>query len=128
MERHDPNNTPCSSHTIQSHPISLTAEIAAHHQQTNQLRQQIRALSPDHLATLIPHGPYCYSVLGPLPSPQIGHRIQHCPFLLGTRPETTCFINPDPRYEIDTSYNPDACKRCGINDVDEIPDTSQDEA
>jgi hypothetical protein len=47
---------------------------------------------------------------------------------MGTRPETTCFFNPDPLYAIDTSYNPDACKRCGINDVDDIPDTSQDEA
>ncbi len=128
MRDRTPNVTSHTFDALQMNEATLIAEIATHHQRTNQLRQHIHALSQDQLATLIPHGPYCYSVLGPLPPSQIGHHIQPCPFLMGTRPETTCFFNPDPLYAIDTSYNPDACKRCGINDVDEMIDTSQDEA
>jgi hypothetical protein len=101
----------------------LQTKLAQHLRQEIQLRKEVRDLSTQELATLIPHGPYCYTVLTPLPPPAIGQRIDPCPFLMGSRPDTTCFLNPAPLYAIDTLYNPDACKRCGINDAESDDET-----
>lgn len=73
-------------------------------------------LSPDTLAHIIPQGPYCYTVIGPLPRPQIGQRIRPCIFLKGARPDTICLINPARDFRRDVLFNVDACKGCGIND------------
>jgi len=101
----------------------LKTKLAQHLRQEIQIRQEIHDLSKEELATLIPLGPYCYSVLTPLPPPAIGQRIDPCPFLMGSRPDTTCLFNPTPLYAIDTLYNPDACKRCGINDAESDDET-----
>jgi len=105
---------------------AFTDQIKAHFVHESLLRSKALALSPDALATLIPHGPYCYTVVAPLPPPAIGQRIAPCPFLMGSRPETTCFRNPNPHYAIDTSYNIDACKCCGINDLDDESEEHHD--
>ena len=108
---------------IHSTPSSLT-ESTIHDTWKGLPDSQIRArglrLSPDTLADIIPHGPYCYTVLDSLPSPQIGHHIRPCIFLKGMRPDTICLINPARDFSRDL-FNLDACKRCGINDHDGLP-------
>lgn len=94
----------------------LATQIAQHRQQEVQLRATLLTFSTQELTPLIPHGPYCYTVLAPLSPPAIGHKIQPCPFLIGSRPDTTCFLNPGQDYATDFVYNVDACKGCGIND------------
>jgi hypothetical protein len=81
----------------------------------SQVRSRGMRLSPFALADIIPHGSYCYTVLGTLPAPAVGHRIRRCLFIRGTRPDTLCLINPDRSFR-DHLYNEDACKGCGIND------------
>lgn len=73
---------------------AFTNEITAHFGHEWILRLKALALSPEALATLIPHGSYCYPVVETLPPPAIGHRIAPCSFLIGSRPETTCFEIP----------------------------------
>jgi len=103
-----------------SDTTTFPQRLADHFAHEVHFRSEALSLSPETLATLIPHGPYCYTVLAPLPPPAIGHKIAPCPFLIGSRPDTTCFRNPNPHYAIDTSYNIDACKCCGINDPDTV--------
>lgn len=100
------------------HTQSIVQQLARHQQQEVELREIVLNLSTQELVTIIPDGPYCYAVLAPLPSPAIGHKIQPCPFLIGSRPDTTCFLNPVKDYATDFGYNVDACKGCGINDGD----------
>ena len=112
-----PRRTPRTTPT-HSTPSSLT-ESTIHDTWKGLPDSQIRArglrLARNTLTRLIPHGPYCYTVIGPLPSPQIGHRIRPCMFLRGMRPDTICLINPVRDFRRDL-FNLDACKRCGVND------------
>ena len=112
-----PRRTP---RTTPAHSTSSSLTEATIHQNLrgppdSQIRVRGLGLSLNTLAGIIPHGPYCYTVLGPLPSPQIGHRIRQCIFLKGMRPDTICLINPARNFRRDL-FNLDACKRCGIND------------
>jgi hypothetical protein len=89
-----PTHHPTPTHST---PSSLT-EATIHEIWKGLPDSQIRArglrLALNTLTRLIPHGPYCYTVIAPLPSPQIGHRIRPCIFRRGTRPDTICLINP----------------------------------
>ncbi len=114
-------DTPSSQtdNTVVPDPHTFSQRLADHVTREAHLRTEALSLSPAILSTLIPQGPYCYTVVAPLPPPAIGHSILPCPFLMGSRPETTCFRNPNPEYASDLSYNMDACKCCGINDSDD---------
>lgn len=119
--------TPC---TTPAHSTFFSLREATIHETwkglpDSQIRLRGLRLSPDTLAHIIPQGPDCYTVLSPLPSPQIGHRIRPCIFLKGMRLDTICLTNPARDFRRDL-FNLDACKRCGINeDEDEEIDDCQ---
>lgn len=113
-----PDQEQSTTDSANSRTRMLTTQLAQHLQHERQLRQELLNLSPEELTTIIPHGPYCYTVIAPLPPPAIGHRIAPCPFLIGSRPDTACFLNPFKDYATDIGYNVDACKRCDINTND----------
>lgn len=105
-------------------PIRYTPEsiqIAWKTLNDSQVRSRGLRLSQSALADILPHGPYCYTVLGKLPAPAVGHRIRPCIFLRGSRPDTLCLINPNRTFREDL-YNVDSCKGCGINDEDREED------
>lgn len=90
---------------------------------TTELRRDTALrLSDTARAAMIPSGPYCYRSIRIITPPEAGHTTEPCPFLIGTRPNTTCCINPNPTWQ-HSQYNYDAYKGCGINDSDkDIPD------
>lgn len=107
-----------------AHPIRYTPDtiqIAWKNLNDSQVRSRGLRLSPSALQDIIPYGPYCYTVLGTLPAPAVGHRIRPCIFLRGSRPDSICLINPDRTFR-DDLYNIDACKCCGVNDEDRADD------
>jgi len=105
-------------------PIRYTPDsiqIAWNNLNDSQVRSRGLRLSQSALEDIIPHGPYCYTVLGNLPAPASGLRIRRCIFLRGSRPDTFCLINPDRTFR-DDLYNEDACKGCSVNDEERAED------
>ena len=103
-------------------PQDLADELQQLRTWTARLRQTALSLSEADRAALIPPGPYCYRVIRMVTPPEAGHTIAPCPFLMGDRPDTMCFLNPHPWWH-DRSYNSDAYKGCGINEsLGETPD------
>ena len=105
-------------------PIRYTPDsirIAWNNLNDSQVRSRGLRLSQSALADIIPHGPYCYTVLEDLPAPAIGQRIRRCIFLRGSRPDTICLINPNRTFREDL-YNEDACKCCSVNEEDRDDD------
>lgn len=79
------------------------------------IRSRGLRLSPATLREIIPHGLYCYTLLGPCDPPAIGIKTKPCLFLRGERVDTICLINPEDTFR-DSTYNMDSCKGCGINE------------
>lgn len=98
-----------------------TIQIAWKELNDSHVRSRGLRLSQSGLEDIIPHGPYCYTVLGDLPAPAIGQRTRPCIFLRGNRPDSICLINPDRTFR-DDLYNVDACKGCGVNEQERAED------
>lgn len=83
-------------------------------------RQAGLALDPTQLATVIPHGLYCYTVLSvhpATPTRPSSRDLLPCPFYRGRLPMNTyCLLNPSSTYRQDWLFNVDATKGCGINE------------
>ena len=94
-----------------THPVDARGPIEL-------MRDTALGLSETARAAVIPPGPYCYRSIRIITPPEAGHTTEPCPFLIGTRPHTTCGINPNHAWQ-QSRYNYDAYKGCGINESDE---------
>lgn len=84
------------------------------------IRSRGLRLSAPTLQDIIPHGLYCYTILGTSDPPKIGINTKPCFFLRGKSTDTICLINPEEDFR-DSTYNMDSCKGCGINeDLDPV--------
>lgn len=95
----------------------MTPPVTTHG--TTELRRDTALRLSDTARTaMIPPGPYCYRSIRIVTPPEAGHTTEPCPFLIGTRPHTTCCLNRNPAWQ-HSRYNYDAYKGCGINETEE---------
>lgn len=81
----------------------------------SKVRSRGLRLSQTTLSEIIPHGLYCYTLLGHSDQVPIVIKTRPCLFLRGQSTDTFCLINPEENFR-DSTYNMDSCKGCGINE------------